>query len=235
MLGTIATPATPSNPRACPPRSGRDGQPAECILYYGRKDGPRLLNLMRRSRRKGAAKGAFQREVAMFNAMAEFCSDPIQCRHARLLKYFGEDWALGRCGSRCDVCNGEVEAAPAAGAAGGRKRRAAAAAGAAPAKQVRVQGQRQLTSSSGALGLERVPGAAAGAADSAVPLGFVSARAAAAGSGAAGPSSFMSAAAALRQHQETARTKKPASKKAAPAPQKSTLLDCIQRASKPPP
>jgi hypothetical protein len=196
---------------ACP-RAGRDGLPAECVLFFGRKDSPRLLNLMRRSRRKGAPSGAFQREVAQFNAMAEYCACNTECRHARVLAYFGEAWAAGRCGDKCDVCRGEVEPPPAPPGKVKRAAPAAARGGAAAAKQ---QGQRQLTAGGGGL---------AGAAGGRKP-----APTAAGGAGPSGGAAFMSAAAALKQHQEQAAAKKPAAKKA-PPPQRNTLLNCMQRA-----
>lgn len=36
-------------------RAGRDGAPAECVLFYGKKDPARLLNLMRRGKKKDSA------------------------------------------------------------------------------------------------------------------------------------------------------------------------------------
>ena len=87
-------------------RAGRDGKPAECILFHGKRDVPRLMNLMRRGKKKGS--GTFQREVAQLNAMTSFCSEGKECRHAQLLRYFGEEWGSRRCGDKCDVCRGEV-------------------------------------------------------------------------------------------------------------------------------
>ncbi len=113
-------------------RAGRDGAPAECVLFYGKRDGPRLLNLMRRGKRKGSA--SFQREVEQFSAMSEFCFNGRECRHAQLLRYFGEAWGRSACGDKCDVCRGEVvpletAATAAAGGKSGGKGKAAAAAG----------------------------------------------------------------------------------------------------------
>jgi hypothetical protein len=38
--------------------------------------------------------------------MKEYCSDDKACRHSLLLAYFGEHFAAGRCGNRCDNCLG---------------------------------------------------------------------------------------------------------------------------------
>lgn len=90
-------------------RAGRDGQPAECILFHGKRDVPRLMNLMRRGKKKKGAGSSFQREVAQLNAMTSFCGEGKVCRHAQLLSYFGEEWGGNRgCGDKCDVCRNEV-------------------------------------------------------------------------------------------------------------------------------
>jgi superfamily II DNA helicase RecQ len=40
----------------------------------------------------------------MHMQMKAFCEETSECRHAQLLEYFGEDFAAGRCGDRCDNC-----------------------------------------------------------------------------------------------------------------------------------
>ena len=49
-------------------RAGRDGAPAECVLFYGKKDPARLLNLMRRGKKKGSAQ--FQVRLRFFTRRA---------------------------------------------------------------------------------------------------------------------------------------------------------------------
>jgi len=89
-------------------RAGRDCRPAECVLFYGRRDGPRILNLMRRGRRSTSGNKSFQREVQQFHAVTEYCGNDRECRHAQMLRYFGESWEMGSCKDKCDVCRGEV-------------------------------------------------------------------------------------------------------------------------------
>lgn len=36
--------------------------------------------------------------------MREYCEETDECRHAFLLRYFGETWSQRRCGDRCDNC-----------------------------------------------------------------------------------------------------------------------------------
>ena len=91
-------------------RCGRDGVRGECILFYGKRDAPRLMNLIRLgSRKKGGSKKNTQTQYALLNSMTEYCISEAVCRHAQLLRYLGEEWEAGRCGSSCDVCLGEVE------------------------------------------------------------------------------------------------------------------------------
>ena len=85
-------------------RCGRDGQSGECILFYGKRDGPRILNLIRRGQKKGSS---FQRQLALFNAVAEYCTEGQVCRQAQLLNYLGENCDI-TCKNSCDVCLNEV-------------------------------------------------------------------------------------------------------------------------------
>jgi len=203
-------------------RAGRDGLPAECVLFYGKRDGPRLLNLMRRPR-KGAKRGSFQREMAQLNAMTEFCATHASCRHAQLLSYFGEAWARQRCTDRCDVCRGEVEVVPTVEATRARKR--SADSGKVPSTSGAVlQGQRQLagdgTLAAGGWKSKTMQSKAAAAG-----------RSQPAASRSAVPA-FMSAAAALQQHK--GQTSKPAAgKKAGAGTQGNTLLTSMRRAAGP--
>ena len=54
--------------------------------------------------------------------MQEYCERHEECRHAQLLRYFGEEWAQQRCSTACDVCRGEAQPIGAAEAKGGRSR-----------------------------------------------------------------------------------------------------------------
>ena len=91
-------------------RCGRDGAPGECILFYGKRDAPRIMNLIRLgSRGKSGNKKYAQIQYSLLNSMTEYCISGSVCRHAQLLRYLGESWEAGRCGKSCDVCLGEVE------------------------------------------------------------------------------------------------------------------------------
>ena len=89
-------------------RSGRDGLPAECVLFYSAADVIRWQGLIERS----AAEKAAPPEVAesgkqLLEEMRRFAT-VVRCRHAALSAYFGETYQGANCGA-CDFCLGEVE------------------------------------------------------------------------------------------------------------------------------
>ena len=84
-------------------RAGRDGEPARCALFYGRKDIAQLLRFAEGIEDETA------REVARTQvyAMLDF-TQKEGCRRKSLLAYFGEELAEPNCGG-CDICTGETE------------------------------------------------------------------------------------------------------------------------------
>jgi ATP-dependent DNA helicase RecQ len=89
-------------------RAGRDGLPAECVLFYSAADAIRWQNLMARSAEESAALP----EVAesgkqLLEEMRRFAT-VLRCRHATLSAYFGETYQGANCGA-CDFCLDEVE------------------------------------------------------------------------------------------------------------------------------
>ena len=79
-------------------RAGRDGLPADCILYYDYND---ILKLDRFLKDKPAS----EREAIVFllQEMAYFC-ETSQCRRKFLLQYFGETYETNKCAGQCDNC-----------------------------------------------------------------------------------------------------------------------------------
>ena len=84
-------------------RSGRDGEPAHCLLLFARGDIPRLRHFI------DEIPDEKERTVAAgkLNQMASFATVNA-CRRAQLLGYFGEQMEGDNCGG-CDVCAGQVE------------------------------------------------------------------------------------------------------------------------------
>jgi ATP-dependent DNA helicase RecQ len=79
-------------------RAGRDGEPAVCLLLYGRGDAVRYEKML--ADRDDASDGANARE--QLRRMIAY-AEGVECRRRTLLAYFGEQLAEGGCGS-CDAC-----------------------------------------------------------------------------------------------------------------------------------
>ncbi|MGH7822586.1 MAG: RecQ family ATP-dependent DNA helicase, partial [Candidatus Binatia bacterium] len=89
-------------------RAGRDGLPAECVLFYSAADELRWQTLLERS----AAEAEAPPEVLangkhLLEEMRRFATT-VRCRHAALSAYFGQPYEAESC-EACDVCLGEVE------------------------------------------------------------------------------------------------------------------------------
>jgi ATP-dependent DNA helicase RecQ len=83
-------------------RAGRDGEPAQCVLFYGRGDVSKVrfwINQCENETERLVASTKLK-QMASFAAVNE-------CRRAQLLGYFGEELAAKCTG--CDVCAGDVE------------------------------------------------------------------------------------------------------------------------------
>jgi ATP-dependent DNA helicase RecQ len=104
-------------------RAGRDGLPADCLLFYSWADvklHERFLDGIEDPEFRRARSAA---TVALYRLL-----ENAQCRHRGLLAHFGE--ALDACGGSCDICTGVTVEALAAEAmlAHGRARKSAATA-----------------------------------------------------------------------------------------------------------
>ena len=89
-------------------RAGRDGLPAECVLFYSAADAIRWRSLIERSAEEAAAPAeVVDSAVRLLEEMRRFAT-VVRCRHAALSGYFGEIYQGANCGA-CDFCLGEVE------------------------------------------------------------------------------------------------------------------------------
>lgn len=78
-------------------RAGRDGLPAECLMFFDLADVPRIKRMISDNPNEDRAKVELQR----FNAMVAL-ADAQTCRRQVLLHYFNESSAT-TCGN-CDIC-----------------------------------------------------------------------------------------------------------------------------------
>ncbi len=79
-------------------RAGRDGEPADCVLFYSWAD---VLSLDRFSSDLAPEPAAEQQR--QIRTMFRWAYNP-GCRHQRLIAHFGERMAA--CGASCDLCGG---------------------------------------------------------------------------------------------------------------------------------
>ncbi len=91
-------------------RAGRDGLPAECVLFYSAADLLRWHGLIERSAAQaGAPADVVENGRQLLEEMRRFAT-VVRCRHAMLSSYFGEEYPRNNCAA-CDLCLGEVEGA----------------------------------------------------------------------------------------------------------------------------
>jgi ATP-dependent DNA helicase RecQ len=84
-------------------RAGRDGQPAECILLWQKRDVGLLTYFVEQLNDEAEKQRAWQR----YHEIRRFV-DARTCRHNQICSHFGELRKWNSCGA-CDVCVGEPE------------------------------------------------------------------------------------------------------------------------------
>jgi ATP-dependent DNA helicase RecQ len=80
-------------------RAGRDGDAADCILFYSRGDYRTIKYLIERENAEPEQKEVAYRKIGR---MLDYC-ETTECRRKFLLRYFGEIYREERCGA-CDRC-----------------------------------------------------------------------------------------------------------------------------------
>lgn len=88
-------------------RAGRDGLEAECVLLHSGGDFLVWRSLMERASSEGENDSeALENAIKHLQDMDRFCRSAM-CRHAMLVKYFGQIYEQSECGA-CDFCLGET-------------------------------------------------------------------------------------------------------------------------------
>jgi len=99
-------------------RAGRDGLPAECVLFYGGADYHGWRNLIEHSAREARETGVENAGADLEDALERLShmwnlATGALCRHRALARYFGEELETDPAGCRaCDVCLGEIARVP---------------------------------------------------------------------------------------------------------------------------
>ncbi|MBK7643370.1 MAG: RecQ family ATP-dependent DNA helicase [Planctomycetes bacterium] len=98
-------------------RAGRDGLPAECVLFHSGSDFFSWKNLMERSHEEARARGespdpaALEGSIERLSQVRNFATRMV-CRHRQLVEHFGQAWESTASCEACDVCLAEIEPAP---------------------------------------------------------------------------------------------------------------------------
>ena len=79
-------------------RAGRDGLPAECVMFFSGGDAARWRTL----HEQGDDLSMLPFRRAMLESMQSFCATAV-CRREMLVRHFGQTREDGGCGA-CDVC-----------------------------------------------------------------------------------------------------------------------------------
>ena len=86
-------------------RAGRDGLPAECLLFHNNSDLLRWQRTLNEAENDGNATG-IAGAARSLKAMSDYAHG-VKCRHQTLVNYFGQSLADQACG-HCDICLDEM-------------------------------------------------------------------------------------------------------------------------------
>eukprot|EP00804_Cyclotella_cryptica_P004283 CCRYP_013482-RD/>CCRYP_013482-RD protein AED:0.03 eAED:0.03 QI:147/1/1/1/1/1/5/481/1228 len=84
-------------------RAGRDGENADCILFYSYKD-KKMLEAMIRKAASPHMNNATQRKIDHLYSCLRYCEDTFECRRTLQLQFFGEKFDKAKCNKTCDNC-----------------------------------------------------------------------------------------------------------------------------------
>ncbi len=98
-------------------RAGRDGLPAECVLFHSGSDFFSWKSLLERSHEEARAAGEDPDPLALEGALERLreiqdYATRFVCRHRQIVEHFGQVHTDGASCGACDVCLGEIEPVP---------------------------------------------------------------------------------------------------------------------------
>jgi ATP-dependent DNA helicase RecQ len=98
-------------------RAGRDGLPAECVLFYSAADAARWRQVMQfGADENGSSPEFLEAQFRLLTQMQRVCTS-ARCRHRALSEHFGQEYegpeggGGAGCGA-CDVCLAELDTVP---------------------------------------------------------------------------------------------------------------------------
>lgn len=89
-------------------RAGRDGDPADCILYYAHRDAVsrhQLINSDRNDKGPARTPEEKKRQLEDLSAVAQYCRNEADCRRSLILAHFNERFDSHLCPKGCDNCS----------------------------------------------------------------------------------------------------------------------------------
>ena len=92
-------------------RAGRDGMPAECVMFFSGGDTVTLKQIVEKSAKENGGDTSHLPAVfEQLNAMDRYCRSAT-CRHRSLVSHFGQAYEPPSC-QACDVCLGDTDEVP---------------------------------------------------------------------------------------------------------------------------
>ena len=89
-------------------RAGRDGDKADCILFYAYKD-KKVLEMMIRKSSTDPFGAATRKKIDQLYSCLRYCENEFLCRRTMQLEFFGETFDRAHCNKTCDNCrNGKL-------------------------------------------------------------------------------------------------------------------------------
>eukprot|EP00979_Chaetoceros_neogracilis_P016856 scaffold10038_cov267-Chaetoceros_neogracile.AAC.4 len=89
-------------------RAGRDGETADCILFYAYKD-KKTLEMMIRKSSTSPNCPAMRRKIDQLYGCLRYCENEFLCRRTMQLEHFGERFDRAKCNDTCDNCKAGLE------------------------------------------------------------------------------------------------------------------------------
>jgi bloom syndrome protein len=84
-------------------RAGRDGEKAECILFYMYKDKNSLESMIRKSS-PNPNHPETRKKIDQLYTCLRYCENEFLCRRTMQLEFFGEKFDRAKCNKTCDNC-----------------------------------------------------------------------------------------------------------------------------------
>ncbi|CAE6433277.1 unnamed protein product [Rhizoctonia solani] len=87
-------------------RAGRDGKPAQCILYYNYMDKTSMERMIEQGGKDGKplSPEEQQRQKDDIRQVIQYCQNTMDCRRSQVLAYFSEQFNPLHCFKTCDNC-----------------------------------------------------------------------------------------------------------------------------------